>query len=977
MQRRVGLGVAAAALVALAGAMASRGTRADEASMWTSAISAFLSVCAFVADLLREPADNRRSTDRRQRAADELAEAVQVQWAAEARLRRLQDPEPLNVHWSRIGPPIADHGQNVRRGLALPEPRDGDQRLDRIVETFRELPSGRLVVLGDPGAGKTILAVQFVLGTLAARQQGGPVPVLFALASWDPRSAGLREWLAERLAAEYRPLAAARGERTLARELLDAGLVLPVLDGFDELPEPVHRDALRHLNAELDDGLPVLLTSRTADWTRAVHSGDVLTSAEVVELRPLDFAAARAYLESTARSRGDGSTAWTPVLQDPPAPLAEVLKSPLTVALARTVYGDLSRDPAELRDTQRFPAAERIEAHLLDAFVPAAFAGVHGTWRPEAAHHWLRRLARDVGRHDRERGTWRLAWWELSESMPRAMRAIGPAVLAMLAAVWLVPLARYGDGAAGDWAASPPSMVVHLTGILLGLCFGLAFLLPAGSGPVRGPGQLGRMAVKLTAAVTVVGTAFGLLVPPVVGLRFSDVITPRPAWFLNGCFFGLIVSMLFAVAGLPRCPLPQGLPWSGSRNRCGAFRVLGIVIALSGLLTLAAGRHVLPALSCLVAGLMLCLGAQRYGNRVTAPYAGPLVVLRGFGSGLLRGLLVCQAIGVLASVVFGGAMGAFAAYEVRSVSAPANVGLTDDWHARVSADGVRTVTSTKPYPFVLLHGSDRAAPLAVPRDAEIAYKGRVPEDVRKRVRIRMDSGGPVLTAAGVSTADAWNVVIMLPRPVQLWLVQRPTSVVIRDAVVPLAAFGVLIGAIGGCASGVHRALSTPSDMMRASGPQSTLRTDRAAALARSALAAVLAGGVCMALMWAVPSGSLLNTMPTELWVPVGTSTVALSAWGRLGSARVWLAVTGRAPWRLMRFLAEAHRRGVLRQSGAHYEFRHLRLQQRLAAAADADGTRARHEPSPIPNRRRPAPGSPTAPARRRPRGSGSGTRRRP
>ncbi|MGW0332294.1 hypothetical protein ACWD0J_10560 [Streptomyces sp. NPDC003011] len=69
---------------------------------------------------------------------------------------------------------------------------------------------------------------------------------------------------------------------------------------------------------------------------------------------------------------------------------------------------------------------------------------------------------------------------------------------------------------------------------------------------------------------------------------------------------------------------------------------------------------------------------------------------------------------------------------------------------------------------------------------------------------------------------------------------------------------------------------------------------------------------------------------------VGTNALALSAWGRLGAARIWLAVTGRAPWRLMGFLAEAHRRGVLRQSGAHYEFRHLRLQERLAATETAD-----------------------------------------
>ncbi|MFF7980804.1 hypothetical protein ACFZDK_16990 [Streptomyces sp. NPDC007901] len=69
---------------------------------------------------------------------------------------------------------------------------------------------------------------------------------------------------------------------------------------------------------------------------------------------------------------------------------------------------------------------------------------------------------------------------------------------------------------------------------------------------------------------------------------------------------------------------------------------------------------------------------------------------------------------------------------------------------------------------------------------------------------------------------------------------------------------------------------------------------------------------------------------TQLWLPLGTAAVALSAWGRPAVARGWLAVTGRLPWRLMAFLEDAHRRGVLRQSGAYFDFRHLRLQSYLA-----------------------------------------------
>jgi hypothetical protein len=55
-------------------------------------------------------------------------------------------------------------------------------------------------------------------------------------------------------------------------------------------------------------------------------------------------------------------------------------------------------------------------------------------------------------------------------------------------------------------------------------------------------------------------------------------------------------------------------------------------------------------------------------------------------------------------------------------------------------------------------------------------------------------------------------------------------------------------------------------------------------------------------------------------------------------ARSWLATRHRLPWPLMNFLADAHRRGVFRQAGAVYQFRHIELQHRLANR-DAEGSK--------------------------------------
>jgi hypothetical protein len=66
---------------------------------------------------------------------------------------------------------------------------------------------------------------------------------------------------------------------------------------------------------------------------------------------------------------------------------------------------------------------------------------------------------------------------------------------------------------------------------------------------------------------------------------------------------------------------------------------------------------------------------------------------------------------------------------------------------------------------------------------------------------------------------------------------------------------------------------------------------------------------------------------------VGLTVFLSRAWGSFVVTRLWLARRGQTPLRLMRFLDDAHRRGVLRQIGAVYQFRHARLQERLATRA--------------------------------------------
>ncbi|MFJ9563204.1 hypothetical protein ACIRQQ_24550 [Streptomyces fuscichromogenes] len=998
VRRRLGLSACAAALAALTGVLRFWWADAATEGVLVSAIGTLVSVAALVADVLRgdaEPVPRSAEEDRR-RAADALAEAVREQWAAEARLRRLQDPEPIEVDWAPADRRLADHPENVRRGGRLPAPRAW--RVEDLAAWFAGLPGRRLVVLGGPGSGKSVLAMRFVLARLAARRPGGPVPVLFPLAGWDPLRTGLRDWLADRLAADYRPLGTVLdGSRTLARSLLDTGLVLPVLDGFDELARPAYGEAVRRINAELDDDLPLLLTSRRAAWSAAVTDADVLTAAEVVELLPLDLAQASAHLERTARplrtADGVSGTAWTPVLAElarrPRSAPARVLTTPLMVALARAVYGDTSRDPSELLDQERFASVGAIEEHLLGAFVPAAFADAD----PPAAADAERRLTL-LARALHQRDTGRLAWWELEALLPRTLRVFGPGLLSMavLSALLLpVTVTRAVHQLAG--VEDVLSLVATLVGQTLGFAFGVARLLPDGTGdpeggPAGGPDRrfLLRQGLTVVAVTGALWAAFAYADDLRFGFRFGSVTDGWLPDLLGGTLFSLLFTLFFGTAGLSRRPVPLGLPWSGAGERATA-RLCGAVLLLGGAGTAGTvllGRTgdpwtVLVGVTAAGAGTALLVSAGRRAGRESALPARPGRLVRRFAAGMARGTAVTLLTGVAACTVAG--LAATGVTLLKSGAGPGLAGRHIDGWRFTDHDGVRTAALARPLRGTLLLPGSGARPIAYPWGVEppdctiplVPRRRCVPFHARETVfesrggevtvRLAAAAARPGAEPAGprsggkVTVAYAADLRSVLPPEARDWLAQGPAARFMARCLPPFVAAGVLVGLVGGCVCGIYRALSVPSDTMRATGPGSSLRTDRTATFTRGGVVALLVAGVCVPVTLLPGDWGGLVHVGTQLWLPLGTTAVALSAWGRLAVARVWLAVTGRLPWRLMAFLEDAHRRGVLRRSGAYFEFRHLRLQAHLArdglpaagpGAASAD----------VPPRPREAPGEP-------------------
>jgi hypothetical protein len=112
------------------------------------------------------------------------------------------------------------------------------------------------------------------------------------------------------------------------------------------------------------------------------------------------------------------------------------------------------------------------------------------------------------------------------------------------------------------------------------------------------------------------------------------------------------------------------------------------------------------------------------------------------------------------------------------------------------------------------------------------------------------------------------------------------------------------------------------------GPATLLSLDRRALLVLGlvrALGGALTGGLVGEFTFGLTFGLVY-------WVTFGlTGGLAGTAWTNFALAQLYLSVRRSLPWRLMTFLDDAHqRRGVLRQVGAVYQFRHIDLQRHLA-----------------------------------------------
>ena len=417
------------------------------------------------------------------RLADLLAEAVDQEWTRAAGERGLLEPEPIAVRWHRSAAPFAGPAAAAlasTRFTPLPGLAAATLRrlqagqISELHQVYGGLGSGRLVIAGGPGAGKTSAAVLLILAALRYRRSVPkkvrsevPVPVMFTLYGWDPSTRPAREWLAERLCRTYPLFAGEQGARA-ARDMLDEGRIAVILDGLDEILEDLRPTVLRALSQQATFRL-VLLT-RSAEMVDAAARA-LLQGAAAIELQDIAPGTAADYLTRIQLDpQPQGWHELTSLLRrEPGSPLAQALSNPLMLTLVRDTYRatDDAGELLGLRDAAGQPASSQdIADHLLDRVLPAAYTRQPGDPPPWYDLPTAERALRHIATRMNNDGTRDLQWWHVPAWAPAAPRII---------TTWLGTMLVAGLASGLAWGLATGNAPGLAAGLSAGLVAGLAF----------------------------------------------------------------------------------------------------------------------------------------------------------------------------------------------------------------------------------------------------------------------------------------------------------------------------------------------------------------------------------------------------------------------------------------------------------------------------------------------------------------------
>jgi predicted NACHT family NTPase len=288
----------------------------------------------------------------------------------------------LNLHSENSSPQLTrlwdiDLKIGSRPTFQVPQKAGIAQLFDRM--------DGKLVILGGVGAGKTTTLLELAgkLVNRAEKDVNLPCPVLLNLASRLDDSVAIADWLVEQIYIKYNiPV-------NISQQWLTQQLLLPLLDGLDEVESERHEDFIHRINQFIESEFQPKHLVVSSSFEAYKKSKIRFKLRAAILLKTLTENQIRDYLIS-ARSR----EVWYSIEREPE--LLKLAKIPLFLNMLTLAYEEIL-----IESWKRLPSPEAQRQYLLTAYIRRQMTReINQQWypkgkepQPEKIRHWLARLA--------------------------------------------------------------------------------------------------------------------------------------------------------------------------------------------------------------------------------------------------------------------------------------------------------------------------------------------------------------------------------------------------------------------------------------------------------------------------------------------------------------------------------------------------------------------------------------------------------
>lgn len=271
--------------------------------------------------------------------------------------------------------------QEVKDRNQAPIAIDSDTSILTIFER-PEIAGGKLLVLGEPGSGKTTTLLELAKALIerAREDMAAPMPVVLGLSSWQGAKQEFSSWLLSQLKLKYNV------RESIGQRWLDEGKILPLLDGLDEVAPKSQIACIRAINEfrrefTIDQ---LVVCSRIEEYQQLQIQLELNAA---VYLQPLNPSQIREYC-----LRVVGPNLWNAVQAN--SNLLDLVKTPFFIGIVGVVWQRISE--IEWQQAQFQGKQQNL---LLGAYIRQRLENTDAQ-RAKSVKRWLSWLAKNLQQHN-------------------------------------------------------------------------------------------------------------------------------------------------------------------------------------------------------------------------------------------------------------------------------------------------------------------------------------------------------------------------------------------------------------------------------------------------------------------------------------------------------------------------------------------------------------------------------------------------